>query len=111
MADDWLKTHCEVDRAFDLNQVGEATDQDLQRWLQKLCTGNVPNETIRHREIVRGLTINHLQMSRTIRNLEGTMLRLNAANDKTQHFIVRLTWIAVCVGVVQAIAAVITIMR
>ena len=49
--------------------------------------------------------------SSAIRELEGTMQRLNAANDKTQKLVVRLTWVAVAVGVIQAIAAVISLFR
>jgi len=105
MSDDWTKVHCELDTAFDRNGVGCADEATLQRWLQNLCTGNAPNETIRHREIIRGLTINHIQMARTIRELENTMRRLNASNDKTQQLIVRLTWLAVIVSAAQVIIA------
>lgn len=108
MTDEWIKIHSEMDLAFQHNKVTEAKEENLQRWLQNLCTGNVPNETVRHREIIRGLTINHIQMTRTIQSLEDTMRRLNAANERTQQLVLRLTWVAVVVGVIQAVAAVIS---
>jgi hypothetical protein len=111
MSEDWIKVHSEMDTAFQRGEVANADEAQLQRWLQNLCTGNVPNETVRHREIIRGLTINHIQMARTIRDLEGTMQKLNAANDKTQQLVVKLTRVAVVVGIIQAVVAVILLFR
>jgi hypothetical protein len=50
-------------------------------------------------------------MARTIRQLDETMRRLNAANERTQQLLVRLTWVAVIVGVISAIATVIALFR
>lgn len=111
MTDDWIHVHSEMDLAFRNGKVSSADEEQLQKRLQNLCTGNVPNGTVRHREIIRGLTINHIQMARTIRALEDTMQRLNSANDKTQSLITKLTWVAVVVGGIQAVAAVISLFR
>jgi hypothetical protein len=111
MSDDWIKIHSEIDKAFESGSIQNATEEQLQRWLQNLSTGNVPNESIRHRETIRGITINHIQMARTIQQLETTIRRLNTSNDKTQRLIIRLTWVAVIVGVFQAIAAAISLFR
>ncbi len=111
MSDDWTKVHCEMDSAFQRSEVRDATPDQWEQWLQNLCTGNIPNEAIRHREIVRGITINHLQMAKMICELQDTIQRLNAANNTTQQLVVRLTWIAVVVGTIQAIAAVIPLVR
>jgi hypothetical protein len=111
MSNDPIKIQSEMNFAFMDGKVANATEEDLQRWLQALCTWNVPNEGVRHREIIRALTINHIQMARTIRSLEETMRRLNAANVRTQRLLVRLTWMAVLVAVIQAAAAVISLTR
>ena len=78
MTDDWIKVHSEMDLAFQNDKVSDAKEEELQRWLQNLCTGNVPNEKVRHREIIRGLTIQHIQMRRIID-------RLDAESKKTQR--------------------------
>jgi truncated hemoglobin YjbI len=79
--------------------------------LRHLCTENVPNETVRHRELLRGMTINHIQMSRVIKDLKDTMQKLNTANERTQRFLLVLTVVAVIVGSIQAFAAVMSIVR
>ncbi len=111
MPDEELKVHSEMDLAFQRGEVLDASEEQLQRWLQNLCTGPVDNEKVRHREIIRALTINHVQMARTIRQLDETMRRLNAANERTQKLLVRLTWVAVVVGIISAIATVIALFR
>lgn len=111
MADDWSTVQSEMELAFRNGQVAAASDEQLQRWLQNLSTGHVANEMVRHREIIRGITINHIQMARTIRQIEETMRKLNAGNERTQRLIIRLTWVAVAVGVVQAIAGIIALAR
>lgn len=110
MADDSDKIRSETSRAFASGTIFTASDEELARYLRGICTGAIPNDYIRHAEIVRGITINHIQMSRVIRELETTMQRLSAANDKTQTRITILTVVAVIVGVVQAVAAVISIL-
>ena len=109
--DERSKKAGEMDLAFRQGKTRGATPEQLQEWLDVLCTGHVSNDMVRHREIIRGLTINHIQMARTIQGLEDTMQRLNAANDRTQQLVVRLTWVAVAVGIIQAIASVISIFR
>jgi hypothetical protein len=79
--------------------------------LRHLCTGAVFNDYIRHRELLRGITINHIQMARTIRDLEKSLHRLNSANERTQRLVIVLAIIAVVVGTIQAVAAVIALAR
>lgn len=111
MTKEWVAKYEELNAAFERGCVLDASEQQLREWLQILCTGCVPNEKIRHRDITRGLTINHIQMARTIRGLEETMRQLNLANARTQQRISLLTVVAVLVGTVQAIAAVILLVR
>jgi truncated hemoglobin YjbI len=101
----------DIKRAFQDGSVADATDEQLIEMLCHLCTENVPNETVRHRELLRGMTINHIQMSRVINNLKDTMQKLNAANKRTQWFLLVLTIVAVIVGSIQAFAAVVSILR
>jgi len=50
-------------------------------------------------------------MARTIRTLEDTIRSLDMANARTQKLVVRLTWVAVAVGVIQAVAAIVSLFR
>src|SRR2546423_5585194 len=111
MAEEADKIRGETTRAFARGTIFTASDEDLARYLRGICTGAIPNDYIRHAEIVRGITINHIQMSRVILELETTMRHLSAANDKTQSRITTLTIVAVIVGIVQAVAAVISMLR
>jgi hypothetical protein len=101
----------EITQAFRDWTVARATDEQLLEVLRYLCSAGVPNENWRHRALLRGITINHIQMFRTIDDLKATMQALNNANVRTQRLITRLTIVAVIVGAVQALAAVVSILR
>jgi hypothetical protein len=90
----WLSDHSEMDESFAHGTIGDATPEELEKWLKILCTGNIQNESIRHREIIRGITINHIQMSRMIRHLDES-------NRRTQFVVVVMAIAAVIVGIVQ----------
>lgn len=109
--DTWIKTHCEINKAFEGGRISEVDNATLQLWLENICTGVIPNENIRHVEVVRGLTINHIRMDRTIRELEATMRELNSANAKSQRLMEKLQWAAYFFGVVQAVVAVISLLH
>lgn len=49
--------------------------------------------------IIRALTINHLQMARTIVGLENTIKKLNAENGKIAFRLLLLTIIATIFGI------------
>src|SRR5712691_11718943 len=83
MSNDWIRVHSEVDRAFENGTVFDASQEQLSRWLENLCTGSVPNPDVQHREIIRGITINHIQMTRLIADLNR-----------------RNTWLAVVIGLI-----------
>lgn len=93
-----------MDEAFTHGNVGEASPEQLEKWLKTLCTGRVPNEQVRHREIIRGITINHIQMSRMIRNLDES-------NRRTQIVVVVLALAAVIVGVIQILIGILGLCR
>jgi hypothetical protein len=95
-SDDWIKVHSDMSRAFDHGKVANATEEELQEWLRNLCTGSVPNPNIQHREIIRALTIQNIQMQRIID-------RLDSDNRKTQ-----MLFLAVAIGsiVITALGAI-----
>ncbi len=95
--------HDDLNRVFDDGSIFKSTPEDLERYLCALGTLNIQSDSVRTKAIVRALTINHVQMARMIVDVENTMKRLNAANDQTQRLVIRLTWFAVGVGVIQAI--------
>lgn len=96
-----------LEHAIENGTIADATPEELQRWLISLSTGSIKNQTVHPREIVRGMTINHIQMARTIRQLEATIERLDEQSKRTQKLVVTLTYVAVSVGIIQAIASVI----
>ena len=106
-----IRRNSELQRAFNSGAVWDAPDEVLREYLKTLNTEGVPNEMVRHREIIRALTITHIQMARVIKALEDTMQRLNTASDRTQQLVVRLTWVAVFVGAIQAIVAIVSLCR
>jgi len=103
--------HDDLNRVFDDGSIFKSTPEDLERYLCALGTLNIESDPVRTKAIVRALTINHVQVARMIVGVENTMKRLNAANDQTQRLVIRLTWVAVAVGLIQAITGVLAIMK
>ena len=68
-----------MNRAFDDESVFEASDKDLQFYLKVLCREAVPHEWVRHREIIRGITINNLMMAHVLRRLSRSNKLLSIA--------------------------------
>ena len=100
-----------LDEAIESGSIIDASPDQLQRWLISLTTGRIPNQTVHPREILRGITINHIQMARTIRQLEKTIERLDAGNIRTQRLVIILAVIAIIIGIVQAVASIIPLFR
>ena len=50
-------------------------------------------------------------MARTIRHLEETIKRLDTENSRTQRLVIILAYIAIFVGIIQAVASVIPLFR
>lgn len=95
----------EANKAFEANAVADASADQLSKWLQAYCCGSVTNELVKHREVIRGITINHIQMGRVIREVEGAMREIDKSNKKTQKLVVTLTIAALVVGVLQIVLA------
>ncbi len=96
MSDDAIKLREAVNDAFRARRHETATEQELRDWLAVLCTETAGNERLHPRDIIRGLTINHTQMARTISTLETTIAQLNRENDRVARRVLWLTFI--CAG-------------
>ena len=70
MIPDWTGRHDKLNVTFESGAVFNAPEDELLEHLKTLCTGNIPNDTIRYRETIRGLTINHIQIRRLIDRLD-----------------------------------------
>ena len=101
----------ELEQAIKTGDIVNATPEQLQRWLISVCTGYIPNHMVHPREIVRGITINHIQMAQTIRQLEDTIERLNTENKRTQWLVILLAVITLSVGIVQVIVSVLALLE
>jgi hypothetical protein len=68
-----------VEDAFSNGQVESQDSETLKKYLLALSNQPIHNELVRHRDIIRGLTINHLLLQRHIETL-------NQQNSKTQRW-------------------------
>jgi hypothetical protein len=81
----------ELNRVFGDGSVFDADDADLKRYLGHLSSEPVCNEKVRHRAIIRGLTINTIK----------TFRFMDAADRKNKKFtiiIIILSFVAVTVS-------------
>lgn len=104
MSNDRIKLQDEISAQFEKGEVLNASDEKLQEYLMSLASGHVPNDMVRHREIIRALTINYIQMKR---HIDG----LNRRNSFTQYCVIALTVMSLLGTAVQAIIAIRTEIR
>jgi hypothetical protein len=71
----------------------------LQKHLLALSNQQIRNETIQHRDVIRGLTINHILLQRHID-------ALNEQNAKTERWVIALAVAALIAAVVQTTVAI-----
>ncbi len=83
-----------LDAAFATGSVFGAGEPELLEYLQTLSTGHIPNDAVRHREIIRGLTINHIQMRRLID-------RLDRQNQRVTFWFIVLAVLALVSALIQ----------
>lgn len=81
-------------KAFDENALSDCDDKTLQEYLIAFAKEDVPNPALQHRNIIRGITINHLLLQRHID-------RLNKKNSITQQLVIVLTVSALIIGIPQ----------
>ena len=95
---DAIKARELVNTAFRTRSYETATDEELRDWLAVLCTETAANERLHPRDIIRGLTINHIQVSRFID-------KANRQNTCLAIAIGIITLFSLCASTIQAIAA------
>ncbi|MDP3014125.1 MAG: hypothetical protein Q8M92_07790 [Candidatus Subteraquimicrobiales bacterium] len=88
------KLQDEISATFRDGKILTASEEELQKYLMSLCSEHVPNDMVRHRETIRALTINHIQMQRHID-------KLNKQNTVLQIIIIVLTVIVIITATVQ----------
>lgn len=95
-----------VDSAFERGTVWQAPDAQLEEYMQTLATGHVPNEMVRHREIIRSMTINYIQMSRLIKRIDEEHKHAAKASDRLSRLVMVLTIVATVAGIAQVVLAI-----
>lgn len=73
----------DIHQLFETGEVLSKEEPELITGLLELCNGRVSNEEVRHRELLRGITINHILMQRHID-------KLNKQNNTTQRWVIVL---------------------
>ena len=108
----YSRLRTEMHAAFGSGKIFSESEETLQKYLASLCTENVPNVEVRHREIIKALTINHIQMQRHIDKLnEQAKLvqeqgnKLQKQNNRLQKIIIVLATIATFTGITQIYVA------
>ena len=84
------------DELFDKKLVFEASDENLNDALIELSTGHVPNDMVRHREIIRAITINTIKSQRHIDKIENR-------NTKLTYLIILLTVVSIILSILSFI--------
>lgn len=84
MSHEAAKLQDEISSAFRDGKILTASEEELKKYLMSLCTEHIPNDMVRHRETIRALTINHIQMQRHID-------KLNKQNTILQYLVIALT--------------------
>ena len=90
------ETEASLDRAFSEHTVDTKTDEELIQFLHVLENRAIHNDLVRHREIIRALTINHIRMSRFLKSLDDKNARLS-------RLVIILTFVAVIAGTIQVL--------
>ncbi len=65
-----IEAEVAVNKAFTSGTVFSAAPEQLQHYLESLAYEDVPNPNVQHRQIIRALVINHLQMKQFITKLD-----------------------------------------
>lgn len=106
-----LKIQEEMNQMFESGEVSRASDDVLKIFLGVACTGNTTNNSVHPQSIIRGITINHIQMARIIAKLETTIATLNSENGKVATRVVWLTVVCAVGAVGQVVIAAIVLFR
>jgi hypothetical protein len=106
-----IKSHDDLNRAFDSGSVFASSAEEQQRYLRALGSLNIKSDEVRCKSIIRALVLNHLQMAGIIVDLRTTMEKLNRENGVLARRVLILTWLCAAFGAVQAVGVVWVIVR
>ena len=95
-----------ADRAFLTGAILSQESEELLAHLHGLSNQTNINTGTQHRDIIRGITINHILLQRHIDVLQQNITALNKQNEKTQRLVIALAVAALIAGGAQAIAAI-----
>lgn len=80
--------------AFSSGGISTATDDELSKHLLALANKPIENDRLKHRDIIRGITINHML-------LQNHIDRLNKQNNRTERWVIALAIAALISSVFQ----------
>ncbi|OJV17710.1 MAG: hypothetical protein BGO12_13025 [Verrucomicrobia bacterium 61-8] len=86
----------DLQSAFETNTVWNADASTLQEYLRQLNSDKIINSYVQHRAVVRALTINHIQLTRLIHDLDKR-------NNKTQLWFMILAIGSLLIGLLGVI--------
>ena len=89
----------ELNNVFRNGEIFKASDEDLDRYLQHLSSGHVPNEAVRHREMNRCQVINTIKTFRVIDDLQ----RKNQIVEKENKLLTKLNILLAATAIIVSI--------
>jgi hypothetical protein len=92
----------ELDRALKAHGFVNSTDDDLRKYITAMCHVYIKNDAVRERFLMRGFTLNHIQMARLI-------TKLDTQNQKTQFWFMFLAIASLVTGIVSIVIAVVAL--
>jgi hypothetical protein len=92
------RTGDELNNVFKNGKIFNATDDDLNRYLQHLSSGHVRNESVRHREMNRCQVINTIKTFRLIDNIQSQNQELEKENKALTRLNIVLAGTAIIVS-------------
>ena len=91
----------DADDAFKSKRVAGASPSDWARWLHAMSMQRNERADLVTREIVRAITLNNMQSSRTINDLECTIRNLNTSNAHNASTVKRFTIVCAVCAIIQ----------
>jgi hypothetical protein len=85
-----LEQYEQADRAFKTGTVMSDDNATLLCHLHGLANQNNINAGTQHRDMIRGVTINHILMQRHIETLQNHITKLNSSNTKLHKWVIAL---------------------
>ena len=92
--------------AFRMGKVLTDGNEKLLEHLSGLSNLTNTNTGTQHRDIIRGITINHILLQRHIEALQTHISALDAKNTTLQKWVAALAFAALVAGAAQAITAI-----